>query len=382
MTFKGFWRRYLGWLSLTLMSFTALMLLITYETRWVHPDIHAYFSQSGNLTGQQLATRSRRYLENSLGILLEEGASDAGVQRALFQIELGYSLFDFGVYRNEYACTVAGLKRLDELHDTLSRGIVPPPAVLSQDLLVPIRCLTEIEMDQLDRRAQVANDFVNKTRRHQTQVLVGSLAIYLMGLVFWGMHVRRRRQADQATRDSLRWMAQALRDPLTGIGNRTALHEDINALSGRSLGLLLIDIDYFKPYNDALGHPDGDRLLRELVGLIDGALGGAAKLYRMGGDEFAVLLPCSSAEALERACASMVEAVRCAALPHPDHPASPHVTLSVGGVQFIAWPQAFAAAYSAADQALYRVKMAGRDGWQMASDASLAPPEAPHSAQG
>lgn len=357
-------RRYIGWLSLSLMSFTALMLLITYETRWVHPEIHAYFSQSGNLTGQQLATRSRRYLEESLGILLEEGDSDAVAQRARFQIELGYSLFDIGVYRNEYACTVPSLQRLDGLHDTLSRGIVPSPALLSQDLLAPIRCLTEIEMDQLDRRAQVTNQFVEETRRHQTQVLMGSLAIYLLGLGFWGLHERRRRQADRATRESLRWMAQALRDPLTGIGNRSALHDDINTQAGHALGLILIDIDYFKPYNDALGHPDGDRLLRELVALIAKALGGEARLYRMGGDEFAVLLPCHDADTLEQACALVVAEVRRAALPHPDHPAGPHVTLSVGGVQFMAEREAFSEAYAAADRALYNVKVRGRDGWQ------------------
>ena len=363
-------RRTPGWLWLSLMSFTALMLLIAYETRWVHPDIHAYFSQSGNLTGQQLATRSRRYLEDSLGILLEDDAPDA-VQRARFQIELGYSLFDIGLYRNEYACTVPNLRRLDGLYDTLGRGVVPSPALLSQDLLQPIRCLTEIEMDQLDRRGEVTNSFVEETRRHQTLVLAGSFVIYLLGVLFWGMHVFKHRLADRATRESLRWMAQALRDPLTGIGNRSALHDDVLAEPGCSLGLLLIDIDYFKQYNDALGHPDGDRLLRELVALIDRALGGSARLYRMGGDEFAALLPCDATQTLEQACASVVEEVRQAALPHPGHPAGAYVTLSLGGVQFSAQREAFAAAYTAADQALYRVKAEGRDGWQVASAVTL-----------
>src|SRR5690554_2996569 len=184
------WRRHLGWLWLSVMSFTALMLLITYETRWVHPDINAYFSQSGNLTGQQLATRSRRYLEESLRLLLEEGGSDAARDRAGFQIDLGYSLFDIGLYRNEYACTITSLERLDELQQRLAQEEMLAPASLSQHLLGPIRCLTVIEMDQLDRRSQVTNEFVDQTRRHQTQVLVGSLLIYLLGLVFWWMHER------------------------------------------------------------------------------------------------------------------------------------------------------------------------------------------------
>ncbi|MFY0990178.1 diguanylate cyclase domain-containing protein [Halomonas sp. C05BenzN] len=365
-------RRYIGWLWLGLMSFTALLLLITYETRWVHPDIHAYFSQSGNLTGQQLATRSRRYLEESLGILLEEGDSESAVQRASFQVELGYSLFDIGLYRNEYACTVPSLQRLDALHDMLGHGVMPPPAVLSQHLLQPIRCLTEIEMDQLDRRSEVTNQFVEETRHHQARVLVGSLVIYLLGLLFWGMHERKHRLADRATRESLHWMAQALRDPLTGIGNRSALHDDVLAEPGRSLGLILIDIDYFKQYNDALGHPDGDHLLRQLAGLIDRALDGHARLYRMGGDEFAALLPCEGTEAVERACASVVAEVHRAALPHPDHPGGAFVTLSVGGAQFTAGSEAFTHAYAAADRALYRVKAQGRDAWQAAKIVRLS----------
>ncbi len=367
MTPRPLWRASLGWLPLSLMSFTALLLLLTYETRWVHPDIHAYFSQSGNLTGQQLATRSRRYLEESLGILLEEGDSEAERQRARFRIELGYSLFDIGLYRNEYACTTPSLQRLDALYDTLGTTTTPPAATLSEQLLQPIRCLTEIEMDQLDRRGLVTNQFVEETRRHQTQVLLGSLVIYGLGLLFWWMHERQRRHADRATRESLRWMAQALRDPLTGIGNRSKLHDDVLAEGRRPLGLVLIDIDYFKQYNDALGHPDGDRLLRELAALIDRALNGTARLYRMGGDEFAALLPCEDTAALEQACASLVDEVRRAALPHPGNPAGPHVTLSVGGAQFLAGPQAFDHAYAAADRALYDVKAQGRDGWRTGS---------------
>ncbi|PWV70276.1 diguanylate cyclase [Halomonas sp. A11-A] len=364
------WRRHLGWLWLSVMSFTALMLLITYETRWVHPDINAYFSQSGNLTGQQLATRSRRYLEESLGLLLEEGESAAARERASFRVELGYSLFDIGLYRNEYACTLPSLARLDELQQRLTRGEALPPSSLSQHLLGPIRCLTEIEMDQLDRRSKVTNEFVEQTRRHQTQVLVGSLLIYLLGLVFWWMHERRRRQAERASRDSLRWMAQALRDPLTGIGNRSALHDDVMDDQGRALGLVLIDIDYFKQYNDALGHPDGDRLLRELVELIDAALGRRARLYRMGGDEFAALLPCEGEAILERACQDLIDAVHRAALPHPGHPAGDWVTLSLGAVHFTARGDGFSGAYAAADQALYHVKANGRDGWRLGSDVS------------
>ncbi|WP_240454182.1 GGDEF domain-containing protein [Halomonas sp. NO4] len=363
MTARPSWRRHAGWLWLSLMSFTTLLILITYETRWVYPEIHAYFSQTGNLTGQQLATRSRQYLQEGLGSLLEAPDSDAARQEAGFRLELAYSLFDIGLYRREYACTEPSLAELDALADRLEIGGGLTPATLNDHLLGPIRCLTEIEMDQLERRSAVTTAFVEETRRHQGVVLGGSLVIFLMGLVFWWMHERQRRQAERATRESLRWMARALRDPLTGVGNRSALHQDVMAQPGKPMSLMLIDIDYFKQYNDTLGHPDGDQLLRELALLIDTSLAGQARLYRMGGDEFAALLLRDDGGGLAERCATLTARVREAAMAHPGHPYRRTVTLSIGAACFVAGEAGFASGYAAADRALYRVKEQGRDGW-------------------
>ncbi len=351
------------WLWLSLMCFTVLVLLIAYQSRWVYPEIHAYFSQTGNLTGQQLATRSRDYLQEALDGLLLEPDDEEARRQAHFQVTLAYSLFDIGVYRREYACTATNLGRLDALLLRLEAGAVLAPAELSHSLLEPIRCLTRIEMDQLDRRSAVTQAFVEETRRHQGQVLSGSLVIFVLGLAFWLMHERQRRRAARSARESLEWMARALRDPLTGVGNRSALHDDVVAAQGSAMGLLLVDIDYFKQYNDSLGHPDGDRLLRRLVQLIEHCLGNESRLYRLGGDEFAVLVECHDDAALGQACQRLVEGVHEAAIPHPSHPGSACVTLSVGAVRFKAGHAELDASYAAADEALYRVKARGRDGW-------------------
>ncbi|MGM0702088.1 MAG: diguanylate cyclase domain-containing protein [Pseudomonadota bacterium] len=358
------WRRHAGWLWLSLMSFTTLLILITYETRWVYPEIHAYFSQTGNLTGQQLATRSRGYLQEGLGVLLEAPDDEAAREQAAFRVDLAYSLFDIGLYRREYACTEPSLSSLETLSNRLSDGDVLTSAELNRHLLGPIGCLTEIEMDQLDRRSAVTSAFVEDTRRHQGVVLGGSLVIFLMGLVFWWMHERQRRHAERATRESLRWMGRALRDPLTGVGNRSALQEDVLAKAGQAMSLMLIDIDYFKQYNDTLGHPDGDQLLRRLALLIDESLAGQARLYRMGGDEFAALLPCQDSCGLARRCEEITERLREAAIAHPGHPENRYVTLSIGAACFIAGEAGFTAGYAAADRALYRVKEHGRNGWE------------------
>ncbi|WP_244154905.1 GGDEF domain-containing protein [Vreelandella aquamarina] len=153
------------------------------------------------------------------------------------------------------------------------------------------------------------------------------------------------------------------------MGNRSALHQDVAAYSGRSIGLILVDIDFFKQYNDALGHPEGDRLLRLLANLLGDALGAEATLYRLGGDEFAALLPCPTDQALTQYCEALQVELEAAQFSHPAHPDNKDVTLSIGGARFVADANSFAMAYEAADKALYQVKTAGRDGWQVTASA-------------
>ena len=87
---------------------------------------------------------------------------------------------------------------------------------------------------------------------------------------------------------------QAATDALTGLGNRRALMVDLDeALAEGELGeasaLLLFDLDNFKHYNDAFGHPAGDALLARLGARLADALEGSARAYRLGGDEFCAL---------------------------------------------------------------------------------------------
>jgi diguanylate cyclase (GGDEF)-like protein len=92
-------------------------------------------------------------------------------------------------------------------------------------------------------------------------------------------------------------LADALRDPLTGLGNHRAFHEELDrqvsaALRyGVPLSLLLIDLDEFKAINDGRGHATGDRVLRGFGELLGVTLRRADRAFRIGGDEFAVLLP-------------------------------------------------------------------------------------------
>src|SRR3712207_3952530 len=87
---------------------------------------------------------------------------------------------------------------------------------------------------------------------------------------------------------------QALTDPLTGLGNRRRLLEDLDgalesAQPERPVLLALFDLDGFKAYNDTYGHPAGDALLQRLGAALVSALDSAGTAYRLGGDEFCVL---------------------------------------------------------------------------------------------
>ena len=92
-------------------------------------------------------------------------------------------------------------------------------------------------------------------------------------------------------------LADALRDPLTGLGNHRAFQEELDRQVAAGLryqvplALLLIDLDEFKAINDGRGHAAGDRVLRGFGQLLNVALRRADRAFRIGGDEFAVLLP-------------------------------------------------------------------------------------------
>src|SRR4051812_21496393 len=88
---------------------------------------------------------------------------------------------------------------------------------------------------------------------------------------------------------------ESLTDALTGLGNRRRLMRDLEDVlhpgGGRPSVLVLFDLNGFKGYNDVFGHPAGDALLARLGARLGGAMGGDARAYRMGGDEFCVLAP-------------------------------------------------------------------------------------------
>ena len=96
--------------------------------------------------------------------------------------------------------------------------------------------------------------------------------------------------------------AEAMTDSLTGLGNRRALMRGLSdaleeAAAGRPWRLALFDLDGFKAYNDVFGHVAGDVLIEHLGGRLAGSVQGVGRAFRMGGDEFCVLVPAARATA-------------------------------------------------------------------------------------
>lgn len=158
-------------------------------------------------------------------------------------------------------------------------------------------------------------------------------------------------------------------DPLTGLGNRRAFDEARARELSRSrrtntpLALMLLDVDHFKAYNDTLGHAEGDVCLAAIAALLrDMARRPGDLAARIGGEEFALLLPDTDAAGAERLYAELRHALVRSALPHPASPVSPLLTLSAGIAEYdAASNETYKDFFAASDAALYTAKHAGRD---------------------
>jgi diguanylate cyclase (GGDEF)-like protein len=161
-------------------------------------------------------------------------------------------------------------------------------------------------------------------------------------------------------------LEQSIRDPLTELYNRRYMEEALNQQLSRvtrqlhPLGLIMIDIDHFKNFNDTHGHAAGDALLRELGRLLQSHIRGGDVACRYGGEEFLLIMPDASLEAAhQRAVLLQQEAKK---LRVQDAGQSlDGITLSLGVAIYPEHGRSIDSVLRAADAALYRAKQEGRD---------------------
>lgn len=148
-------------------------------------------------------------------------------------------------------------------------------------------------------------------------------------------------RSDRAKAAELRRLS--VLDPLTRIPNRRAFEEAIDREWRRTLRyrsplcLLMIDVDYFKRYNDRYGHVSGDQCLRAVAHVLSGfARRGGDLAARYGGEEFAIILPEMSLHEARALAERLCEEVRALDVPHEASDVAQHVTISVGLVDALA----------------------------------------------
>ncbi len=158
-------------------------------------------------------------------------------------------------------------------------------------------------------------------------------------------------------------------DGLTGIPNRRRFDQALEQewrrcqRAGQPLSLIVADVDWFKPYNDALGHAAGDRVLQEVAAVLrQGARRPGDLAARYGGEEFVLLLPGTDVPQAQELAEQLRGRVQQLALAHPASPVAPCVTLSLGGASTLAQTSEVDGGFFArADAALYQAKKAGRN---------------------
>ena len=178
------------------------------------------------------------------------------------------------------------------------------------------------------------------------------------------LHRRLAERQRGLERTNVEMAATARQDPLTGLGNRLKMAEDLDIFRSRRdryhepFGVALFDIDHFKTLNDVAGHLAGDEALRQVAAVIRRELREADMAYRYGGEELLVVLP-AGVRRVAAAAERIRKAVEHAAIPHPGRPGPETVvTLSVGVAAADGDVEDF---LLAADAALYKAKSDGRN---------------------
>ena len=158
-------------------------------------------------------------------------------------------------------------------------------------------------------------------------------------------------------------------DVLTGIYNRRFLDENLARLiksisrSGGELSVMMIDIDYFKKYNDTYGHSEGDVCLKAVAETISESLSRADDfVVRYGGEEFTVVLPDTDETGARLIAERILESIRAKNIPHENSEAADCITVSIGvTTSEVLHEQSGEDYIRQADTALYYSKQKGRN---------------------
>jgi diguanylate cyclase (GGDEF)-like protein len=159
----------------------------------------------------------------------------------------------------------------------------------------------------------------------------------------------------------------SIRDTLTGLYNRRYMEETLkreisrSRRKGTAIGIIMTDIDFFKKYNDTMGHDAGDALLTELGKFILKNVRDSDVACRYGGEEFIIIMPEATLNAALRRAEFLRENVKLLNTSHIGSGISSQITLSFGVAVFESGTATIEGVLKAADNALYKAKRTGRN---------------------
>ncbi len=169
----------------------------------------------------------------------------------------------------------------------------------------------------------------------------------------------------KAMEDELRLLST--HDDLTGAFNRRYFINEVEREMerarryGAALTLLILDIDLFKTVNDTFGHPTGDTVLQQFAALSRNTLRKSDVFARMGGEEFAALMPETDRPRADQFCERLRERVEGAIFHDEENVSAVRITVSIGATTLQQDDRDFGHLYARADNALYRAKSTGRN---------------------
>ncbi|WP_028694185.1 sensor domain-containing diguanylate cyclase [Pseudomonas cremoricolorata] len=340
-------------------SRTTNELIIPISRRLDHPD----GSFAGVLLGTIKVDWFVRYygdfkIDERGALVLAKRDGTILVRRPFSERVLGVSLAKSEIFRNHLPYAEQGVVEATAVTDGTQR-IYGYQALSNYPLVA---------------EAGLSRESIIEPWRHDMIKSVVVLLLLMIGLSAFAWVVLRQLRERIAIERALLQAHQTLRslaltDSLTGLGNRRRLDGVLESELGRArrqdypLALVMIDLDYFKRYNDRYGHPAGDQCLRRFGEVLQAALKRPADLaVRYGGEEFTLLLPDTDAEGAGALVQEILYSLRRLAIEHAD---SPLGIVSVSAGIAIGYPAraavSAAALIGAADAALYEAKHQGRD---------------------
>lgn len=342
---------------------------------WVIPVSRRINNKDGSFAGIALATLEINYFlrffdslnigkAGAVAVISTEGFMIA--RRPFTDDLVGKSMLDTGIYRAYLSTRSAGLSVIKSAQDGITR-VNSYRAVAGYPLFVT----AALSIDE------VLAAWWKDTLIHTSGILG---LVIILGLLGWRLvkKLEERNQIDQEIRQSRTELErlnatlakQAMQDGLTGLANRRYLDMTLETeyrramRSASTIALIMIDVDFFKKYNDTYGHAAGDDCLKAICQAILAISSRRSSdlAARYGGEEIAVILPDTDVAGAAIVAEAIRQAVAELKIPHV-HNIGGYVTVSAGIAAFAPQPDTDGPTLliKAADKALYKAKAEGRN---------------------